>query len=562
MPPRSAAARAPNSSPPPDSPDRRRTLQILGALGLASSLLPRSIVDARADGPGDDVCASGAQALPLVVPGSRGYLGRLEPRGAPLTLIAGQAGALPPGIVHGGLAYRVRHGGRDFINPTLVAHPGEHLRISFANRLADPTIVHWHGLTVDTQNDGSGMRVIAPGEGYQYDFEVRDRAALYWYHPHPHGQTGEQVYQGLYGAIEVEDEDDAALRRALDVEPGKTEIPLVLQDRRTTGGYKATEADRMHGFLGDAMYVNGRACPYLDTATRLYRFRILNACNARTLCIAWRTASGTRIPMTVIGNDGGLLPAPQPAQQVFLAAAERLDVLVDLRDASVGETMVLESLAFDPMHAEMETPAPAVDHAAMGHGAAPPAEDHSVHEGHVHAGAWPEGSARALMQLRVRRRVAYDRRVPATLSAIAPIDVADARERPFRLGFNKGRWRINDRVFVMGETPIEVARDTTEVWLLRNYHTSMPHAMHLHGFHMDVRERETSPDFIRALAVDAQGRLPTDFGRRDTVLVWPGESVRVAIRFALPFNGPQTYVFHCHNLEHEDGGMMLGVKVA
>ena len=123
-------------------------------------------------------------------------------------------------------------------------------------------------------------------------------------------------------------------------------------------------------------------------------------------------------------------------------------------------------------------------------------------------------------------------------------------------------WRINDRVFAMDETPIEVARDSTEVWLLRNYFTSMPHAMHLHGFSFEVLERETSPHQVKALAIDARSRLPSDLGRKDTVLVWPGESVRVALRFALPFAGPQTYPFHCHNLEHEDGGMMLGVRVA
>ena len=185
---------------------------------------------------------------------------------------------------------------------------------------------------------------------------------------------------------------------------------------------------------------------------------------------------------------------------------------------------------------------------------------------HAHAPAagrtWAEGTARPLLELRVRERIAYDRSVPATLSRVAPIEIANARERPLRLGFNKGRWRINDRVFVMGEAPIEVARDTTEVWLLRNYHTSMPHAMHLHGFHFQVLERETSPDAVRALAIDEKGRLPTDLGRRDTVLVWPGESVRMAIDFTMPFAGPQLYMFHCHNLEHEDGGMMLGVRVA
>jgi len=116
-------------------------------------------------------------------------------------------------------------------------------------------------------------------------------------------------------------------------------------------------------------------------------------------------------------------------------------------------------------------------------------------------------------------------------------------------------------VFAMGETPIEVKRDTVETWLIRNYFTSMPHAMHLHGFHFQVLERQTSPDQIAALKGDDRGRLATDLGWKDTVLVWPGESVKVAIDFTMPFAGEQTYMFHCHNLEHEDGGMMLGVKV-
>src|SRR5205823_11012825 len=184
------------------------------------------------------------------------------------------------------------------------------------------------------------------------------------------------------------------------------------------------------------------------------------------------------------------------------------------------------------------------------------------HNAHDHGNAWPEGAARALLQLRVRARVVYDRRVPSMLSSVVPIDVSDARERPLRLGFAKGRWRINDRVFVMGETPIEVRRNTVETWLIRNYFNSMPHAMHLHGFAFEVLERQTSPDAIAALKVDERGRLATDLGRKDTVLVWPGESVRVAIDFACPFPGEQTYMFHCHNLEHEDGGMMLGVKVS
>lgn len=422
---------------------------------------------------------------------------------------------------------------------------------------------------MDTRNDGAGMVLAEPGKRYSYDFEVRDRGALYWYHPHPHGMTGAQAYRGLFGMIEVEDDDERRLRAALDLAPGTSEIPLLLQDRRATG-YAASASDRMHGFLGDAVYINGTACPHFDVATRIYRFRVLNASNARTYRLGLRNANGKSVPFMLIGTDGGLLPAPARCEEAFVATAERIDILVDLTDASVGDTLLLETRAFDPMHMEMGSApgaAPAaVDHEAIGHAMpaasattdAPPVD----HAAMGHGGSFPEGAQRALLQLRVRKRIAYAGRIPQLLTRIAAIGIADAPERPLRLGFAKGRWRINDRVFVMGETPIEVKRSTVETWLIRNYFNSMPHAMHLHGFHFQVLERQTSPDQLAALKVDDRGRLATDLGWKDTVLVWPGESVRVAIDFTMPFEDAQTYMVHCHNLEHEDGGMMLGVRVA
>jgi suppressor of ftsI/bilirubin oxidase len=161
----------------------------------------------------------------------------------------------------------------------------------------------------------------------------------------------------------------------------------------------------------------------------------------------------------------------------------------------------------------------------------------------------------------VRRRIAYDRIIPPRLSTLPPIVTGNAAERTFRLGFADGRWRINDRVFEMGMPPIEVQRGQVETWLIRNDLSSMPHAMHLHGFAFEVLGREKSPGGVGALEVDPQGRLATDLGRKDTVLVWPGESVRVAVDFSHPYPGAQAYLFHCHNLEHEDGGMMLPVAV-
>ena len=120
----------------------------------------------------------------------------------------------------------------------------------------------------------------------------------------------------MFGLIEVEDDDERALRAALDLVPGRSEIALLLQDRRSAG-YAATDADRMHGWLGDRIYVNGAVCPHLDVATRIYRFRVLNASNARTYLLGFRSADGKSLPFTLIGTDGGLLASPRRCEQTF-----------------------------------------------------------------------------------------------------------------------------------------------------------------------------------------------------------------------------------------------------
>ena len=539
---------------------RRSFLNTLGGLALSAPWPLRAASKPPQSWPVD--WCGGATPRPLFVPGDAGFLGRLAPGEETLSL---RAAALRPADAAAEsvtLGYLANQGGRAFINPTLVLRPGQRVRIDFDNGLDEATIVHWHGLAVDTHNDGAGLTVAAPGGHYGYDFTVRNRGALYWYHPHPHGLTAGQAYRGLFGALEITDDDEAKLRATLELVPGQSEIALLLQDRRGSD-YAASAMDKMHGYLGDTVFVNGTACPYLDVATRVYRFRILNASNARTYRLGWKTASGAPLPFTLIGNDGGLLAAPRTCAEAFLATAERLDMLLDLRDLDVGESVLLDTRSFDPMHGEMGEMAPgAMDHAAMDMPMPMPmpaqAADHTAMH---HGGAFPEGSAKSLLQLRVRTKTAYSARLPATLSSPPAIDIAGASQRSFRLGMAKGRWRINDLVFVMGETPIVVKRNTVETWLIRNYFNSMPHAMHLHGFGFEVLARETSPDQLAPLKVDAQGRLATDLGRKDTVLIWPGESVRLAIDFSCPFPGEQTYMFHCHNLEHEDGGMMLGVKV-
>ncbi len=555
-------------------PDRRRALRALGAAALwpvAARLMAQAT-------PPADFCANGTlfdTALPAA--GAGGYMGYYP-------IVAGRAFTLRAAETSGGpmpLAYTLAEGGRDWRNPILVGESGSEVRAMLDNALDAPTIVHWHGLQIDSVNDGNGDVLAAPGARFDYAFRLRNRAGLYWYHPHPHGVTAGQLHRGLYGALLVDDPEDRALGTALATVRGESDLVLVLSDRRIAArrDYAPSDVDREAGYVGDEMLVNGVPRAWIDVATRGYRLRVLNASNARTFRLALRGDDGSLLPMTLLGTDGGLLARPVACRELFLATAERADLWVDFAARAIGDSVVLESLAFDPMHGEGHAGAhatsPASDarastaqpgtHAAHDTAAAPsPQADASVAHPHGEGAAQStigDGARVSLLQFRVRRRVAATPAPPPVLSSLAAPRTGSDDAVAFRLSFAKSRWRINDRVFDMHGEPMLVARNSVQTWLLRNYYTSMPHAMHLHGFAMRVLSRETSPDFVAALAIDANGRLPTDLGVKDTVLVWPGESVRVSIDFACEFPGPQDYLLHCHNLEHEDGGMMLRVRV-
>jgi suppressor of ftsI/bilirubin oxidase len=173
-----------------------------------------------------------------------------------------------------------------------------------------------------------------------------------------------------------------------------------------------------------------------------------------------------------------------------------------------------------------------------------------------------EGDARALMRIDLTATEAlYDRRMPTRLSSLAaPVELAGTPRR-MQLGHDgKGHWTINGGVFDHAAVPLTVQRGARETWLIENAERSMPHPMHLHGFSFRVLERLGSPDQIRPLA-GARGLLPQDLGVVDTLQVWPGESVKIAIDFSHPHTGDQDYVFHCHTLEHAEAGMMMRYAV-
>lgn len=517
---------------------------------------------------------------PLRIPGAEGLYGVLDINnhftiiGKPVTetIVPGKAVAM--------LAYEVEANGKVYRNPLLRMRTGGVVRAKLWNALDETSIIHWHGLIVDSNNDGHPHYAVAGGATYEYNFPVPNRAATYWYHPHPHHHTGKQVYLGLGGLFIVEDEEELALQKALDLKLGETDIPLVLHDRRINDKgelvFAPTDDEKADGFLGEQVLVNWTPKPYFEAATRVYRLRVLNASNARVYKLAFRAGEQT-LPLQLIGTDGGLIDAPRSVRELFLSPAERVDMLLDLRSAKVGEAITLASLAFDAMEHEDGPPAVA---------ATPdkPAEKgaHATHDGVVKPGEnkgsiapqapvatappaksdIPEiGEALDLMRIHVRRKLAYDRAVPAQLSRITPTAANCGTARTITLDHVKMVWRINGQTYQHETTPITVKRGAVEVWEIKNAPASMPHPFHIHGFQFQVIERRHSPEQQKALAVNDKGLAASDLGWKDTVLVWPGESVCIVIDFSHTFYGNQVYMIHCHNLEHEDQGMMLNLRI-
>ena len=491
-----------------------------------------------------------AFANPLRLPGASGLYGVMNASDFREVRVARTEIELLPGRRTPYLAYATESGGKRFLNPALLARRGDEMRVRMVNQLDEPTIIHWHGLSTDSRNDGTGLILAEPGSAFDYAFKVQDRASMYFYHPHPHGYIPGQVYHGLASLLFVEDEEEAALRRTLDLALGETEIPLVLQDRNFDAQgrlqYQVSREEMFQGFLGERLLVNLTEKPFIAAARRIYRFRILNGSNARTYQLAFLQGE-RKLAYYLAGTDGGLLDSPQRVERSFISPGQRLDLLLDLREAKEGP-VTLGTLSFDPMHSEGGSMA-GMDHGKM---IPPPA---------AMAGMAMEGEPRALLRIDVKPSAEYARKIPATLSQLPAAKAPAGAPRRIRLAQDgKGRWTINDWIYDPKSVPLTVKRGAAESWLIENDRMSMPHPMHIHGFQFRVLERRGSPAPVRALA-GTQGLLPQDRGVMDTIHVWPGESVRIALDFSHSNAGDQDYVFHCHNLEHAELGMMIRYRV-
>ncbi|TBR72411.1 MAG: multicopper oxidase family protein [Burkholderiaceae bacterium] len=451
-----------------------------------------------------------------------------------------------------------------YLGPIIRVRRDQRVRIDLINGLPESTIVHWHGLHVPEPMDGHPRYVIGPGKRYVYDFTVVDRAGSYWFHPHPHGRTGKQIYFGLAGLFLVSDDEEAAL----DLPTGPHDLPLVLQDRTFDNANQLTylsqsptgeaaqgsqhrgmmDGDgmggmgqmmaRMMGVLGREILVNGRPSASLAVERRAYRLRLLNASNSRIYKLAWHDGA----PLTVIGTDGGLLAAPLQRDYVMLAPAERVDLWVDFAHWPAGTEMTLQSVAFE---------------GGMGMG------------GMMGDAALPDGAPFGVLKLQIQHGGSDKPALPPQRLSRLPrpqprMAVNFDHPKVFNITMGMMTWGINGRSFdMLGVSPLETVKlGTHEVWEFRNDGRSgmmgmaMAHAMHVHGLQFRVIGRSVAAATSRQQGTVRAGLL--DEGWKDTVLVMPGERVRILLGFK---DYPGLFVYHCHMLEHEDAGLMRNYLV-
>ncbi|MCB9290731.1 MAG: multicopper oxidase domain-containing protein [Lewinellaceae bacterium] len=417
---------------------------------------------------------------------------------------------------------------QDILGPTLILEKGSDVTLNVANNLSETTTLHWHGLHVSAKNDGGPHTPIGPGEVWDPTFTVLDKAGTYWYHPHLHEHTEEQVTMGAAGFIIVRDDDEAQLE--LPRTYGIDDFPVVIQSR----AFNAEKQFLINTASDNAILCNGTLDPYLEVPAQVVRLRLLNGSTERVYNLGF---SGN-LNFYQIASDGGLFSAPVILSRLRLAPGERAEILLDL-SALQGQSVGLMGFASELPNGIYGAANPSV----MPMGSIPGYGDNPLN-----------GSDFNILQLDVVASSADPvTTIPTGLVAQAPYLEADAQATrsltftPAQMGpsgMATGPFLINGAGFDMEVINYRVPLGNTEIWQLTNM-TAISHPFHIHDVQFYI------------LDINGNSPPPNMQGRKDVVLVPPmGGTVRFITKFEDFADEETPYMYHCHMLSHEDDGMM------
>jgi spore coat protein A len=414
-----------------------------------------------------------------------------------------------------------------FPGPTIEARAAMRTVLTLHNDLPVPIVHHLHGGHTPAESDGYPTDLVYPVGSWKtgqmtdplahlasgsidYDYPNRQRAATLWYHDHRMDFTGPQMWRGLAGFYLLRDEEEDRLP----LPKGAKEIALLICDRSfdSDGSFLYPSLDAslrgvpgidhpfMGGVLGDVILVNGVPWPRVEVANVRYRLRVLNASNSRGYELELNPKAEGGF-FTQIGSDGGLLSAPLVHRTIPIAPAERFDIIIDFSAYPVGSKIILKNkLASD--------------------------------------------ATQDIMCFNVVRQEKDDSRIPATLSEVRfpNATAAITRKFDFRYGGMSRGWVVNGKPFDPARMDAQPKLNSTEIWQFR---TDIHHPLHLHLAQFQV--------------LGHSGRIrKADTGWKDTVDLSAGETANILVQFT---DYPGRYVFHCHNLEHEDMAMMGNFEV-
>lgn len=447
-----------------------------------------------------------------------------ESKTAVLTEVAGNPLRFPPVFTNGGnmtiaqTTYQVWPGQNTQIitmngsypGPSVVIDKGQTFSANVINNLTENVTTHWHGISTPELMDGHPKNPILPGGSFTYTFPVTNRGGTYFYHAHADMLTAKHVYKGFAGFFIVRDPAEN-----FNLPSGVYDVPLCLQDRRIAEipdfNYTPTTYEEIWGMLGDTVLVNGTPEAYFEVGRTLYRFRILNGSNARV----YKLAFSDNRSFNIIATDGGLKDAPVQATEFILSPGERVEILVDFSSNTIGQNVTLRSLAF------------------------------------THGGTLPykQGIALDVIRFDVTNNNSSGGVVPSAFNPITyynPADVITTRTFTLTMAGSHPHHKINGLTFDINRIDWETPLYSLEKWRIVNV-TADFHPMHTHETQWQVLSRNNNTNLP-----------PSDKGWKDTVMLYPGETVEVLVKFN-DYKG--IYLFHCHNLEHEDDGMMLNFKI-
>jgi len=417
---------------------------------------------------------------------------------------------------------------QDYLGPTLLLNKGDAVRLNVTNNLSETTTVHWHGMHVSPENDGGPHTPIKAGETWSPSFTVLDNAATYWYHPHLHEHTEEQVTKGGAGFIIVKDQEETQLE--LPRTYGIDDIPIVIQSR----AFDSNKQLLSNTAADDVILTNGTLDAFFDIPAQVVRFRLLNGSTERVYNLGFED----NLNFFQIASDGGLLNAPVSLTRLQLAPGERVEILVDL-STHQGQSINLISFSSELPSGTYGASNPSV----MPMGSIAGYNNNPLN-----------GSDFTILQLNIAASTTNPiTSIPVTLINNTPYsqnNINTSRSltfQPAQMGPNgmlNGPFVINGAGFNQEVVNYEIPLNNLEIWELRNQ-TAIAHPFHIHDVQFYI------------LDINGQTPPPNMQGRKDVVLVPPmNGTVRFIAKFDDFANKEVPYMYHCHMLSHEDDGMM------